>query len=225
MEQETKQLTIAIIDYGMGNIQSVRNALELLHCEPRIFNEPEGLIDVDAIVLPGVGAFEDGMKDLRANNLDNALKEFSQTDRPLLGICLGMQLFMTSSEENGHHDGLNIIKGKVVRFKDPNDHSNNYKIPQIGWNALSPPNNKRNGLDKKHWDNSILKGFDEKLYMYFLHSYYVLSEDEQIILSETSYGRDLFCSVFQKDNIIGCQFHPERSGEQGLKILKNYLAL
>ena len=126
-----------------------------------IYSKPQDFDGITHIVMPGVGAFEDGMKDLRANNLDNAIKEFVQTDRPLLGICLGMQLFMTNSEENGHHDGLNIIKGRVVRFKDPNDHSNNYKIPQIGWNALSPPNNKRNVLDKKHWDNSILKSFDD----------------------------------------------------------------
>lgn len=221
----TKKKKITVIDYGMGNLFNVIRALEAIECDVHVTSEINEIIKAERLLLPGVGAFEDGMKDLKANNLDNAIKEFAQTDRPLLGICLGMQLFMTNSEENGHHDGLNIIKGKVVRFKDPNDHSNNYKIPQIGWNALSPPINKRNVLDKKHWDNSILKSFDEKLYMYFLHSYYVVSEDEQIILSETSYGRDLFCSVFQKNQIIGCQFHPERSGEQGLEILKNFLTL
>ena len=152
-------------------------------------------------------------------------KEFSQTDRPLMGICLGMQLFMTSSEENGIHKGLDIIKGKVIRFKDPNDLSNKYKIPQIGWNALSIPDYKNNGLGNTFWADSILNGFNDNLYMYFLHSYYVMPNDEEIVLSNTSYGQDYFCSVFQKDQIIGCQFHPERSGEQGLKILKNFLLL
>ena len=216
---------ITIIDYGMGNLFNVIRAFEALECDVCVTNDINKIITSDRLLLPGVGAFEEGMKDLRKNNLDEAISEYSEKNRPLLGICLGMQLFMTSSEENGHHSGLELIKGKVVRFKESNDYSHLYKIPQIGWNELSPPNKKQHGLGNKYWGNSILKGCDEKLYMYFLHSYYVVPEDEQIILSETSHGRDLFCSVFQTNNIIGCQFHPERSSEQGLKILKNFLTL
>ena len=221
----TKKKKITVIDYGMSNLFNVTRALELLECDVCVTDDINTIIKSDKLLLPGVGAFEDGIQDLKENNLDNAIKEFAQTGKPLLGICLGMQLFMTNSEENGIHNGLDLIKGKVIRFRDPNDHNDKYKIPQIGWNVLSPPNKKRNGLGNKHWDNSILKDFDKKLYMYFLHSYYVVLEDERVCLSETFYGRDLFCSVFQKNQIIGCQFHPERSGEQGLKILKNFLSL
>lgn len=216
---------ITVIDYGMGNLFNVIHALESIECDVCVTDDINTIIKSEKLLLPGVGAFEDGIRNLKENNLESAIKEYAQTGKPLLGICLGMQLLMTNSEENGIHNGLDLIEGKVIRFKDPNDHSNKYKIPQIGWNAISPPNKKRNSLGNNHWDNSILKSFDEKLYMYFLHSYYVVPEDEQIILSETSYGRDLFCSVFQKSQIIGCQFHPERSGRQGLEILKNFLVL
>jgi imidazole glycerol-phosphate synthase subunit HisH len=216
---------VTVIDYGMGNLFNVVRALESIECNVCVTNDINTIIKSEKLLLPGVGAFEDGIRDLKENNLDSAIKEFTQTGKPLLGICLGMQLLMTSSEENGIHNGLDLIKGKVIRFKNPNDYSIKYKIPQIGWNELLTPNKKTNSFDNKHWEDSILKHLGEKLYMYFLHSYYVEPEDEQIILSETSYGGDLFCSAYQKDNIIGCQFHPERSGEQGLKILKNFLTL
>jgi imidazole glycerol-phosphate synthase subunit HisH len=218
----TQKKKITVIDYGMGNLFNVIRAFEAIECDVYVTSNINEIIKAERLLLPGVGAFEDGMKDLRANNLNNAIKEFSQTDRPLMGICLGMQLFMTSSEENGIHKGLDIIKGKVIRFKDPDDQSNNYKIPQIGWNELLVPGKNKNETKSK---DSILKDIEVKLYMYFLHSYYVKPIDDNIIVSQTQYGRNVFCSVFQKENIFGCQFHPERSGEQGLKILKNFLSL
>ena len=164
--------------------------------------------------MPGVGAFEDGIKDLKANNLDNVIKEFTQTGKPLLGICLGMQLLMTSSKENGHHNGLDIISGDVVRFKDPHYERSKYKIPQIGWNELLKPDKKQCSSSNNNWNNSILNGLGKKPYVYFLHSYYVIPDDASICVGQTLYGRDLFCSVFQKENIIGFQFHPERSGDK-----------
>ncbi|SVC87713.1 uncharacterized protein METZ01_LOCUS340567, partial [marine metagenome] len=207
----TKKNKITVVDYGMGNLFNVTRALELLECDVCLTGDINTIIKSEKLLLPGVGAFEDGMRDLKENNLDSAIKEYVQTDKPLLGICLGMQLLMTTSEENGNHDGLDLIKGKVVRFKDPKDHSNKYKIPQIGWNELLIAEKKQYSTRINTWDGSILDGLDKKPFMYFLHSYFVVPEDEQVYLAETSYGRDLFCSVVQKNQIFGCQFHPERS--------------
>ena len=214
---------VTIIDYGMGNLFNVVRAFERLGCTLNITNDYNKIMKSDRLLLPGVGAFEDGINDLKDNGLDNALKEFGQTGRPLFGICLGMQLLMTYSEENGIHDGLDLIEGKVVRFSDTNVESNINKIPQMGWNALQPPNKIENGTGKIFWKDSILNNLEETPYMYFVHSYFVVPEDNKICLAETTYGKDLFCSVFQKDQIIGCQFHPERSGEEGLKIIRNFI--
>lgn len=214
---------VTIIDYGMGNLFNVVRAFEHLGCTLNITNDYNRIMKSDRLLLPGVGAFEDGISNLKDNDLDNVIKEFCQTGRPLFGICLGMQLLMTYSEENGIHDGLDIIKGKVIRFSDTNADSNNYKIPQMGWNALQPPNKIENGTRNIFWKDSILNNLEETPYMYFVHSYFVVLEDNKISLAETAYGKDLFCSVFQKDQIIGCQFHPERSGEEGLKIIRNFL--
>lgn len=216
---------ITVIDYGMGNIFNVTRALELLKCEVCVTDDIKTILKADKILLPGVGAFEDGIRDLRKNNLDSVLIEYAQTGKPLLGICLGMQLLMSNSKENGDHNGLDIIKGEVIRFKDPKDYDNQYKIPHIGWNELSMSEEKNPTTNHNKWTNSILDGLNDNPFMYFLHSYFVIPEDKQVCLTETSYGSDLFCSVFQQNNIIGCQFHPERSGKQGLKILKNFLAL
>ena len=214
---------VTIIDYGMGNLFNVVRAFEWLDCKLIITNDYDKIMKSDRLLLPGVGGFEDGMLGLKDNGLDNALKEFVQTGRPLFGICLGMQLLMTLSEENGIHDGLDLIKGKVVQFSGTNADSNNYKIPQMGWNALQPPNKIENGTGNIFWKDSILNNLDETPYMYFVHSYFVVPEGNNICLAETAYGKDLFCSVFQKDQIIGCQFHPERSGEEGLKIIRNFI--
>jgi len=213
-----KREKITVIDYGMGNLFNVMRALEALECDVSITNDVKNIVNADKLLLPGVGAFEDGMSDLKTSNLDSAIKEFSLTERPLMGICLGMQLLMSVSEENGRHDGLNLIEGDVLKFKEPNEKSAKYKIPQIGWNKLSETK-----LSK--WPGSILEGIENNAYMYFLHSYYVNPKDKKVVISETSYGQNTFCSVLQKNQIIGCQFHPERSGEIGLKILKNFLEL
>jgi imidazole glycerol-phosphate synthase subunit HisH len=213
--------TVTVIDYGMGNLFNLLRALELIECEVKITSNFVEVIESERVIIPGVGAFENGIKDLKENNLNEAIKEFATTGKPLLGICLGMQLLMTCSEEDGFHDGLGLIMGTVQRFKSPNDNGDRYKIPQIGWNELSKTNKKLK--NKTDWGNSILKGLNEKTFMYFLHSYYVLPKDDQICLAETSYGQDIFCSVFQQDQIFGCQFHPERSSKQGLMILKNFL--
>tara|TARA_B100000315_G_scaffold233911_1_gene247479 strand:- start:3188 stop:3859 length:672 start_codon:yes stop_codon:yes gene_type:complete len=216
---------ITVIDYGMGNLFNVIRAFEAIGCDVRATNNINEIQKAERLLLPGVGAFEDGIKDLRDNNLDNAIIEFVSTGRPLLGICLGMQLLMTVSEENGYHEGLNLIRGRVIRFEEPTKLSNGYKIPQIGWNNLRRPKKSKDLSLKDIWDNTILNGFSNDPYVYFLHSYFVTPKDEKIILSETNYGQDIFCSIFQQNQIVGCQFHPERSGESGLSILRNFMKL
>ena len=209
---------VVIVDYGMGNLKSVQRGLEKVGASVIVSSNPAIVANAERLVLPGVGAFEDGMKHLKISNLDNSIKEFSFNERPLMGICLGMQLLMSNSHENGNHDGLNLVEGEVLRFKSSDEKCFNYKIPQIGWNKLLEP-------QPNTWIDSILEGISFNPYMYFLHSYYVSPKDQKVILSETSYGQNTFCSVLQKNQIMGCQFHPERSGEVGLKILKNFLKL
>ena len=229
----TKNKKITVIDYGMGNLFNVIRALESIGCDVYVSGDVKKIKNSERILLPGVGAFEDGIQDLKKNKLDTAIKEYAQTGKPLLGICLGMQLLMTSSEENRkqnggedlNHYGLDLIKGKVKRFKDPKDQKNNYKIPQIGWNELLKVETKQNSTLLNSWKGSILDCLEVRPHMYFLHSYFVVPSNKKVSIAETNYGEDKFCSVFQEDNIIGCQFHPERSGEQGLIILKNFLSL
>jgi len=215
--------TISIIDYGMGNLFNVIRAFKTLGCTGKIVKDSSEIMKSDRLILPGVGAFKDGINGLIKNNLDDIIKEYSQTGKPLLGICLGMQLLMSSSDENGFNNGLDLIKGQCRRFSDPKSEDDKFKIPQIGWNQLLFSKMKQN--NKIDWNTSLLKGLDEDSYMYFLHSYFVIPKDKKVIVAETSYGNNHFCSVLQKDNIFGCQFHPERSGERGLIILKNFLDL
>ena len=212
---------ITLIDYDMGNIFNVIRAFESLDCEVELTKDPEKIVKAERLVLPGVGAFEDGISNLKKLNLDKAISEFIKTTRPILGICIGMQLMMTKSEENGLHAGLNLIKGDVVRFDENNSGKNGYKIPQIGWNFLIE---KKNFSVSKSQKN-ILKGLSKSPSMYFLHSYFVRPKDENIAITETHYGKNTFCSAFKKENVIGFQFHPERSGKDGLLLLKNFLEI
>ena len=219
----TKKITI--VDYGMGNIFNLSRALEELNCDVEVSSDVDKIKNADKLLLPGVGAFKDGINGLKAKNLDIAINEYILKERPIMGICLGMQLLLSSSEENGQHQGLDIIKGTVKKFKKPNQKSADYKIPQIGWNTLNPLNKNSNFEGYSDWKDTILNGFIESPYMYFLHSYYVMLNYPEIIVAQTSYGQNQFCSVFQKNNIIGCQFHPERSAEKGLKLLNNFLKI
>ena len=152
---------------------------------------------------------------LKKNNLSKSIINFSKSGKPLFGICLGMQLMMSFSTENGNHEGLNLIEGKVIRFESPkNNNDELFKVPHIGWNTL---------INIK--DNKLFQNLDKEPFMYFLHSYYVVPKNIKIMLSSTNYGKNEFCSAFQNENIFGCQFHPERSGKQGIKILENFLNL
>ena len=187
-----------IIDYGMGNLFSVKLACEKVGLEAVISNKPEDILVAAALILPGVGAFGDAMANLKKLGLIEPIKKCIDSGKPFLGVCLGMQLLMTESEEFGKHKGLDIIKGKVKKFPAGID-----KVPQVGWNQIVPSGE----------------------YMYFVHSFYCVPEDKSIVLSQTNYAGLDYCSSLQKKNVFACQFHHEKSGKTGLTIYKNFANL
>ena len=204
---------VSIIDYGLGNLRSVVRAFDKLKIKSKIINSPKEINEATHLVLPGVGAFEDGMKGLNERNLVNDIKTYVKEKKPLLGICLGMQLLMTKSEEFGLHKGLNLINGKVIYLKSAKERG--YKVPHVGWAPL---------LVKKSWNKTILSSIKEESEVYFVHSFYV-KKDNKNTIAFTKYGEEEICAVIQKNNIIGCQFHPEMSDKIGLEIYKNFSKL
>lgn len=203
---------VAIIDYKMGNMFSVKNAFEKIGVMAEITDDVNYIINADALVLPGVGAFRSAMKHLEENNLVDIIKAFIETGKPFIGICLGLQLLFDESEEFGSTKGIGIIRGKVQRFPDEIN-GRKIKVPQIEWNQI-----KRKSID---WKDTELKNIIEGEYMYFVHSYYVIPEDDSIILTTSNYEGIEYCSAIKKDNIVAFQFHPEKSGHKGLQIYEN----
>lgn len=210
---------IAIVDYGLGNLFNVQRALDHVGAESQVLRDRKAILRADKLVLPGVGAFEAGIENLRKDGLSDVVIEFQKTGKPVLGICLGMQLLLTESEENGRHSGLDIIPGRVIRFQPPKTGKMPYKIPQIAWNELEHPARRKG----EPWRGTVLEGLPEGTCMYFVHSYFVRVENEKHNLAWTSFGRDRFTAVLRRDNVTGCQFHPERSGEAGLALLRNFV--
>ncbi|MCR5339173.1 MAG: imidazole glycerol phosphate synthase subunit HisH [Lachnospiraceae bacterium] len=200
---------IAIIDYDAGNIKSVEKAALYLGYEAKVTRDEAQLLAADKVILPGVGAFGDAMGKLESYGLIPVIKKIIEKGTPFLGICLGLQLLFDESQESPSVKGLGILKGKIVRF--PEDKG--LKIPQIGWNDLSFPNEGR-----------LFKGLDEHPYVYFVHSYYLEAEDPSIVTATTEYGVTVHASV-ERGNVFACQFHPEKSSQAGLTILKNFLEL
>jgi len=212
--------SVVIVDYGLGNLFSVQRALNLVGAgDAKISAEKEDIENADRIVLPGVGAFGDGMKNLQELGLVSVLQEYAKSGRPLLGVCLGMQLILSRSEEFGVHDGLNLIHGNVRRLES--DSESDFKIPHIGWNTLEKPSehSEQTGL----WDKTVLADIDEGASMYFNHSFIVEPEDPSVSLASTNYGNDVYCSVLKQGNITGAQFHPELSAADGLKLYRNFV--
>jgi len=201
---------IAIIDYGMGNIHSVQKALQLYGAETVITNKAKDIRSADKVVLPGVGAFDDAMLELKKRGLISPINGLIKSKKPLLGICLGMQLLFESSEEANESKGLGIFKGAVKKFGE----EDKLKVPHMGWNQL-------NRVSEKC---PLLKDIATGSYVYFCHSYYPDPEDKQAVAATCDYGKE-FAAIAWKDNIYGVQFHPEKSQEIGLKILKNFVEL
>ncbi len=201
---------IAIIDYRMGNLRSVAKAFESLGALVEVTSSLSKLRKAKALVLPGVGAFSAGMSNLRKMKLIPEIKNAVKEGKPFLGICLGLQLLFTESQEHGRHLGLDVIPGKVVRFKS------NLKIPHMGWNTI-----KKVKSEKLKVKNDILKTIPDDAYFYFVHSYYVKPKNRNVVVATSDYGQKFTC-VVAKDNIYGIQFHPEKSSKLGLKILENF---
>ncbi|MBQ4347663.1 MAG: imidazole glycerol phosphate synthase subunit HisH [Firmicutes bacterium] len=195
---------IAIVDYGMGNLRSVQKAFEYLGFEATITRSEHVLQHADKILLPGVGAFEHAMRELKRHGLDERINYEVAKGKPLLGICLGMQLLFDVSYENGVHNGLGILPGEIVRIPAPR-----VKVPQVGWNSLK--------ISKRE---PLFAGLPEEPYVYFVHSYY-LQTKANVVSATTFYGDELAVAA-QRDNVFALQFHPEKSGDIGLQILKNF---
>jgi len=205
---------ITIIDYGMGNLRSVEKAFEKVGFPAQITDDPRRVATAEHLVLPGVGAFCDCMNNLRSGGFIDPINEFIASERPFLGICLGLQLLFSGSEEFGSHEGLGIIPGTVKRFAsdmpmDDTDSGQTLKVPHMGWNQI------------KHSDSPLFKGIKQGSYVYFVHSYYVQPEDNKFIAATTDYGIE-FCSAICRDNVMATQFHPEKSQQVGLAMLKNF---
>ncbi|MBO5278765.1 MAG: imidazole glycerol phosphate synthase subunit HisH [Lachnospiraceae bacterium] len=199
---------IAIIDYDAGNLKSVEKAFQYLGEEAVITRDRQELLMADKVILPGVGAFGDAMEKLHRYGLVDTIHEIVDKKTPFLGICLGLQLLFERSDESMGVEGLGILKGEILRIPDTG-----LKIPHIGWNSLCIKENA-----------TLFKGIADNSYVYFVHSYYLKAEDEAVVKATTDYGTCIHASV-EKDNVFACQFHPEKSGDVGLKILKNFAAL
>ncbi len=197
---------IAIIDYGMGNLHSVSKAIEKLGYEAVVTSDPAAIREADGAVLPGVGAFGDAMANLRETGLDAVVKAYAASDKPLLGICLGMQLLFSESEEHGRHEGLGLLPGRVVRFQGA------YKVPHMGWNELA------------FLQESPLFAGVEPGHVYFVHSYHALPERMEDLLAVTDYHQPV-TAIVGRGSLFGMQFHPEKSGELGRALLERFLKL
>lgn len=207
-------LNIAIVDYQLGNLFSVKRACEKIGCSPLVTSSPDDIYRADAIILPGVGAFKAAMDNMESTGLKHACIEFVKKGKPLMGVCLGMQLLFDSSEEFEYCNGLGIINGTVKKFAA--DREKNVKVPQIAWNTISSPTS-------GNWETSPFSGLKQNEFMYFVHSFYGVPSDANVVLSETIYHNTTYCSSIQADNVFATQFHPEKSGEKGVLIYKNWI--
>jgi len=201
---------VAIIDYNMGNLASVYNACKLIGVKADIVSDPAKVKEYDRVILPGVGAFKDAMEHLEETGMKDAVLEFAKSGKPMIGICLGMQLLFESSEEFGMTKGLGLIPGNVVAFDKSKMDMEDHKVPHMGWNKVF------------HKESKLFDGLEEP-YLYFVHSFHVVTDDKYSI-GMTHYGYD-FTSAVNKDNIYGFQPHPEKSHDNGIKILKNFMEL
>ena len=209
---------VSVVDYGIGNLYSVTRALE--HCGARVslVSNASEVLEADRLLLPGVGAFADGMNGLRSRGLIEAIQRFAATGRHLLGICLGMQMLASVSEEFGEHDGLALIPGRVVAVPGKTVQGAPQKIPHVGWSKLMPPSRQR-------WNDSILAATPAGAEMYLVHSFHFVPDDPSHVLAVCDYGGHAVTAAVQRGSISGCQFHPEKSGNAGLQLLSRFVSM
>ena len=210
-------IPVTVLDYGIGNLLNVLRALEHCGASPRVIDRatPEDA-DAGRLVLPGVGAFGDGMAELRARGFDELVRRFAQTGRPFLGICVGMQMMFDASEEMGEHHGLSLLQGRVVPVPPTGSDGAPHRVPHIGWRPLEPAS---------AWQGTIMEGVPPGERAYFVHSFSAEPADEQVRLADVHYDGRRLCAAVHRDNLYGCQFHPERSGAAGLRMLQRFLTL
>ena len=206
---------VAIVDYGVGNLFSVEQACTHAGMKALITSSADEIAAADAVILPGVGAFGRAMANLEQLGLADVLREVGARARPLIGICLGAQLLMDESEEFGHYEGLGIIPGRVVHLGSPREGSRRLKVPHVGWNRIHSTGRAQSG---DPWGEALLRDLPDGEFMYFVHSFILRPDEQAVATSVTRYGDVEFCSSLAKENVIGFQFHPERSGPRGLQI-------
>ena len=215
---------VAIVDHSLGNLFSVRQACAHAGIDASITADPNEIGAADALILPGVGAFGDAMRTLHDRGLIAPIKTFAASGKPTIGVCLGFQLFMETSHEFGEHKGLGLIPGTVDRLfgggRQEQAHTRNPRVPQVGWNKIRRSRGSSHGR-RDPWIGTPLRGLGDETYVYFVHSYYVLPRSEADSVATTIYEGLTYCSAAKKDNIFGCQFHPERSGQLGLRVYQN----
>jgi len=209
---------VTVIDYGIGNLYSVSGAFEHAGAEVVLSSDPAAIESARWLVLPGVGAFEDGMRGLRERELIEPIRRYATTGRPLLGICLGMQMLASASEEFGKHEGLGLIPGRVVPVPRTTSEGERHKIPHIGWNALWP-------ADGANWKDTLLEDTTPGTSAYLVHSFHLVPDDPSHALAHCVYGGHYLTAAVRSGNVFGAQYHPEKSGESGLRMLAAFLRL
>ncbi len=207
---------VTVLDYGIGNLLNVCRALEAMGATVQLASRAQpGIGDASRMVLPGVGAFGDGMQEMKKRGLDDVVKRFAQTQRPFLGICVGMQMLFDASEEMGEHLGLGLMGGRVAPVPAAGLDGQPHRIPHIGWRELRMV---------RAWEGTVLQDMEPGMRVYFVHSFAAVPADRGVILAESVYDGMPICAAVQKDNLLGCQFHPERSAAGGLRMLRRFLA-
>ncbi|HAT9776800.1 TPA: imidazole glycerol phosphate synthase subunit HisH [Legionella pneumophila subsp. pneumophila] len=211
--------SVSIVDYGVGNLLSVARAFQYFDASVNLVSTPEEIMSADRLILPGVGAFEDGMKGLTTLNFIEPIKQFARSGKPFLGICLGMQMMLSKSTEFGQHEGLGLIAGEVVSVPSHGVDGQLHKIPHIGWNELVSTS------EGEDWCHTILKNIPLNSSVYFVHSFMAMPSNPKKRLADTLYDGQAISAVIKDENMYGCQFHPEKSGEVGLSIIQQFLQI